>query len=51
MRRISRRTLIKSGVGLGAAAAFASTTALAANNPPEIGVVGKVKIPWFDNVA
>ena len=23
---------------------------LAANNPPQIGIVGKVKIPWFDNV-
>ena len=25
-------------------------SALAANDPPQIGVVGKVKIPWFDNV-
>ena len=27
-----------------------ATRALAASNPPKIGIVGKVKIPWFDNV-
>ena len=51
MRNISRRTLIKSAAAFGAATTFASVKALAANNPPQIGIVGKVKIPWFDNVA
>ena len=51
MRNISRRTLIKSAAAFGAATTFASVRALAANDPAQIGIVGKVKIPWFDNVA
>lgn len=51
MRNISRRTLIKSAAAFGAATTFASVRALAANDPSQIGIVGKVKIPWFDNVA
>jgi len=51
MRKISRRTLIKSAAVFGAVTTFASVKALAANNPLQIGIVGKVKIPWFDNVA
>ncbi len=51
MRDISRRTLMKGAAAVGAATTLTSVKALAANNPPQIGVVGKVKIPWFDNVA
>jgi simple sugar transport system substrate-binding protein len=36
---------------VGATSVVAGGRALAANNPLQIGVVGKVKIPWFDNVA
>ncbi len=51
MRPITRRTLIRSTVALGAASALASPfRALAANNPPKIGIVAKIRIPWFDNV-
>ena len=51
MRDISRRMLIKGAAAFGAATTLASSRVLAANKPPQIGVVGKVKIPWFDNVA
>src|SRR5262249_10855257 len=50
MHHISRRTFIKSAAALGAAAVAAPTGSFAANSPAKIGVVGKVKIPWFDNV-
>ena len=50
MREISRRTLVQGAAALGIATALGATRALAANNPPKIGIVGKVKIPWFDNV-
>ena len=50
MRDISRRTLVQGAAALGVATALAPASALAANNPPKIGIVGKVKIPWFDNV-
>ena len=40
----------KGAAALGAASTLAPFPALAANNPPQIGIVGKVKIPWFDNV-
>ena len=51
MRRITRRTLVKGAGALGALSVLPSPTVLATNNPVQIGVVGKVKIPWFDNVA
>ena len=50
MRDISRRAFAKGAAALGGAAALAVTRASATNSPPQIGVVGKVKIPWFDNV-
>jgi ABC-type sugar transport system substrate-binding protein len=50
MREISRRTLIKNAAALGAVGTFASTAAFAANTPPQIGIVAKIRIPWFDNV-
>ena len=50
MRDISRRTLLQGAAMLGAATALAPTATLAASSPLKIGIVGKVKIPWFDNV-
>src|SRR5262245_45105923 len=50
MRTTSRRTILKGAAGLAAAIAFLPRPLLAANNPLQIGIVGKVKIPWFDNV-
>jgi simple sugar transport system substrate-binding protein len=47
---MTRRTVLQ-GTGLGAVAAFSGLPARAAGGKPQIGVVGKVKIPWFDNVA
>src|SRR6185312_7663393 len=44
-------TLMKGAAAFAAVATTAAPNALlAANNPARIGVVGKVKIPWFDNV-
>jgi hypothetical protein len=51
MRKITRRTLVKGAGALGALSILPSPIVLAANNLVQIGVVGKVKIPWFDNVA
>jgi len=51
MRNITRRAIIKSAGALGAFSILPAVKASAANNPLQIGVVGKVKIPWFDNVA
>jgi simple sugar transport system substrate-binding protein len=50
MRDVSRRSLVKGAAVFIAAGALAPTALRAANNPLQIGVVGKVKIPWFDNV-
>lgn len=51
MSLITRRTIIRSAAAFGAASALTSPMrALAANNPPQIGVVAKIRIPWFDNV-
>jgi simple sugar transport system substrate-binding protein len=50
MRDISRRTVIKSTAALGTLSVFVSDRALAASNPPQIGIVAKIRIPWFDNV-
>jgi simple sugar transport system substrate-binding protein len=51
MHNITRRTVIKSAGALGALSILPSFSARAANDPVQIGVVGKVKIPWFDNVG
>lgn len=51
MNQITRRTVIKTAAALGATGALTSPMGvLAQNNPPQIGVVGKIRIPWFDNV-
>jgi simple sugar transport system substrate-binding protein len=50
MLGISRRMVIKSAAAFAAAGSLASARALAANNPPQIGIVGKVRIPWFENL-
>jgi len=50
MRQISRRALLQGAAAISIAQPLAATRILAANNPPKIGIVGKVKIPWFDNV-
>jgi simple sugar transport system substrate-binding protein len=50
MRKISRRILLQGAAAVGIAQTIATNRTLAANSPPKIGVVGKVKIPWFDNV-
>ena len=50
MRDITRRTLLQGVAAIGAASVLAPAGAYAANDTPKIGIVGKVKIPWFDNV-
>ena len=50
MREISRRTFVQGAAALAVASTLAPASALAANDPAKIGIVGKVKIPWFDNV-
>jgi simple sugar transport system substrate-binding protein len=47
---LTRRTLLQGTAGLGIAVALGQGTALAANTPLQIGVVAKIRIPWFDNV-
>ena len=51
MGKTSRRRLLQGAAALGATSALLPRAVFAANNPAQIGVVGKVKIPWFDNVA
>jgi len=50
MLSISRRMAIKSVAVLAAAGSSASARVLAANNPPQIGIIGKIRIPWFENL-
>jgi simple sugar transport system substrate-binding protein len=50
MTHITRRTLMKGAAALGAASTLTSLSAGAANNPLQIGIVAKIRIPWFDNV-
>lgn len=53
MQGPSRRSVLKGALALGAAGAvsgLALESALAANNPAQIGIVAKIRIPWFDNV-
>ncbi|MGH6929058.1 MAG: substrate-binding domain-containing protein, partial [Dongiaceae bacterium] len=41
---------MKSAAALGAASTLTSISARAANDPLQIGIVAKIRIPWFDNV-
>jgi simple sugar transport system substrate-binding protein len=53
MQGPSRRQFIKGAMALSAAGAvsgLALESVLAANNPAQIGIVAKIRIPWFDNV-
>ena len=50
MTQVTRRTLIRSAAALGAFSALPSLSAVAQNTPAQIAIVGKVRIPWFDNV-
>jgi simple sugar transport system substrate-binding protein len=50
MTTINRRTLIQATAGLGTFALLGAGRALAANTPLQIGIVAKIRIPWFDNV-
>lgn len=47
---ITRRTAISAAVGLGAAGVLPANPAIAAHRPPQIAIVAKLRIPWFDNV-
>ena len=49
MRPITRRTVLKTAAA-GSLMVLGPLGARAANNPPQIGIVGKIRIPWFDNV-
>ena len=49
MRPITRRTVLKTAAA-GTLMVLGPLGARAANNPPQIGIVGKIRIPWFDNV-
>ena len=52
MDSLSRRAVIKGGLALGGAAVLSTSTAgtALAQDTAEIGIVAKIRIPWFDNV-
>jgi simple sugar transport system substrate-binding protein len=50
MDRITRRTVIKGAAAIGTLTALGSVRAFAQNEKPKIGIVAKIRIPWFDNV-
>ena len=51
MASMTRRTALQGAAAFGLAASVSGLSAYAAGGKPQVGVVGKVKIPWFDNVA
>ena len=51
MASMTRRTAFKGAAAFGLAVSVSGLSAHAAGGKPQVGVVGKVKIPWFDNVA
>src|SRR6516225_6089758 len=51
MASMTRRTALQGAAAFGLAASVSGLSAHAAGGKPQVGVVGKVKIPWFDNVA
>jgi simple sugar transport system substrate-binding protein len=50
MTEISRRKFVKAAGLVGGLSLLPASRAIASNNPPQIGVVAKIRIPWFDNV-
>ncbi len=50
MAHVTRRALVKGAAGFAAMSTLTSLSARAANNPLQIGIVAKIRIPWFDNV-
>lgn len=53
MSKSTRRNVLKGGLALGAATIglpMAGSRVLAANEPIKIGIVAKLRIPWFDNI-
>jgi simple sugar transport system substrate-binding protein len=50
MANITRRTLMKGAAAIGVASTLPFSRARAANSPLQIGIVAKIRIPWFDNV-
>lgn len=52
MSNISRRDVLKGAAALGAAGALgmSSSTSALATGDIDIGIVAKIRIPWFDNV-
>jgi simple sugar transport system substrate-binding protein len=50
MANITRRTLMKGAAAIGVASTLPFPRARAANSPLQIGIVAKIRIPWFDNV-
>jgi simple sugar transport system substrate-binding protein len=49
---ISRRALVQSAAAFGVAGAFGALTSLSAvaQGTTQIGIIAKIRIPWFDNV-
>jgi simple sugar transport system substrate-binding protein len=50
MGSTTRRTVIKSAAAMGALSVLSPLRAIAKNETPQIGIVAKIRIPWFDNV-
>lgn len=50
MPNISRRAAITGAAGFGGLSVLGSRPAFAAHNPPQIAIVAKLRIPWFDEM-
>lgn len=50
MHNITRRTVVKGVAAAATTVLLPTVSTRAANNPPQIGIVAKIRIPWFDNV-
>ncbi len=50
MTGMTRRTLLGAGAALSVLGPLGARRVRAANDPVQIGIVAKIRIPWFDNV-
>jgi simple sugar transport system substrate-binding protein len=50
MANVTRRAIVKGAAGFAALSTLTPFSARAANSPLQIGIVAKIRIPWFDNV-